>query len=98
MKTLTENDFLTYYIFSKIRFSDIFFPRVYQCIFITIMNNRKVSKQIIKMIPNTGLRLCQHIKPPLRDIRFLMNEMLDYPAHYQTLTSGQNADADKQLI
>ena len=33
-------------------------------------------------------------KAPLRDIRFLMNEMLDYPAHYQTLTSGQNADAD----
>ncbi|ENW98125.1 MAG: acyl-CoA dehydrogenase C-terminal domain-containing protein [Acinetobacter sp.] len=33
-------------------------------------------------------------KAPLRDIRFLMNEMLDYPAHYQTLTSGQNADAE----
>ena len=33
-------------------------------------------------------------KAPLRDIRFLMNEVFDYPAHYQTLTSGQNADAD----
>lgn len=22
-------------------------------------------------------------KAPLRDIRFLMNEVLDYPAHYQ---------------
>ena len=33
-------------------------------------------------------------KAPLRDIRFLMNEMLDFPAHYQTLASGQNADAE----
>ncbi len=33
-------------------------------------------------------------KAPLRDIRFLMNEVFDYPAHYQTLASGQNADKD----
>ncbi len=33
-------------------------------------------------------------KAPLRDIRFLMNEVLDYPAHYKTLTIGENADAD----
>ncbi|MDQ9022028.1 acyl-CoA dehydrogenase C-terminal domain-containing protein [Acinetobacter sichuanensis] len=33
-------------------------------------------------------------KAPLRDIRFLMNEVLDYPAHYKTLSIGENADAD----
>ena len=33
-------------------------------------------------------------KAPLRDIRFLMNEVFDYPAHYQTLSTGENADAD----
>ena len=33
-------------------------------------------------------------KAPLRDIRFLMNEVLDYPAHYQTLSNGEYADAD----
>lgn len=33
-------------------------------------------------------------KAPLRDIRFLMNEVLDYPAHYQTLSNGESADAD----
>ena len=33
-------------------------------------------------------------KAPLRDIRFLMNEVLDYPAHYHTLSIGENADAD----
>ena len=32
-------------------------------------------------------------KAPLRDIRFLMNEMLDFPAHYQTFASRQNADS-----
>jgi alkylation response protein AidB-like acyl-CoA dehydrogenase len=33
-------------------------------------------------------------KAPLHDIRFLMNEVLDYPAHYQTLSNGEAADAD----
>ena len=33
-------------------------------------------------------------KAPLRDIRFLMNEVLDYPAHYQELSNGEYADAD----
>lgn len=33
-------------------------------------------------------------KAPLRDIRFLMNEVLDYPAHYQNLSNGEYADAD----
>ena len=33
-------------------------------------------------------------KAPLRDIRFLMNEVFDYTEHYKTLTAGQNADAD----
>lgn len=33
-------------------------------------------------------------KAPLRDIRFLMNELFDYPAHYATLQNGENADPD----
>ncbi len=33
-------------------------------------------------------------KAPLHDIRFLMNEVLDYPAHYQTLSNGEAAHAD----
>ncbi|MDO4223474.1 MAG: acyl-CoA dehydrogenase C-terminal domain-containing protein [Acinetobacter sp.] len=33
-------------------------------------------------------------KAPLHDIRFLMNEVLDYPAHYQTLSNGHLADAE----
>lgn len=33
-------------------------------------------------------------KAPLHDIRFLMNEVLDYPAHYKTLSNGENADPD----
>ena len=32
-------------------------------------------------------------KAPLHDIR-LMNEVLDYPAHYATLSNGDAADAD----
>jgi hypothetical protein len=27
-------------------------------------------------------------KAPLHDIRFLMNEVFDYPAHYKTLSNG----------
>ena len=30
-------------------------------------------------------------KAPLRDMRFLMNEVLDYPAHYATLPNGGEA-------
>jgi alkylation response protein AidB-like acyl-CoA dehydrogenase len=33
-------------------------------------------------------------KAPLRDIQFVMNEVLDYPAHYQTFAEGQNATPD----
>ncbi len=33
-------------------------------------------------------------KAPLRDMRFLMNEVLDYPAHYQSLTQAQDATPD----
>ncbi len=33
-------------------------------------------------------------KAPLRDIRFLMNEVLDYPTHYQSLEQGKNADTE----
>ncbi len=33
-------------------------------------------------------------KTPLRDTRFLMNEVFDYPAHYQTLSNGELADSD----
>ncbi len=33
-------------------------------------------------------------KAPLRDINFLLNEVLDYPAHYETLPSGEEATPD----
>ena len=33
-------------------------------------------------------------KAPLRDMRFLLNEVLDFPAHYASLPDGQEADAD----
>ena len=33
-------------------------------------------------------------KAPLRDIKFLMNEMLDYQAHYKTLDNGAAADPE----
>lgn len=33
-------------------------------------------------------------KVPLRDIKFLMNEMFDFQAHYQTLDNGAAADAE----
>ena len=33
-------------------------------------------------------------KAPLRDVRFLMNEVFDYPAHFKTLSNGENADPD----
>jgi alkylation response protein AidB-like acyl-CoA dehydrogenase len=33
-------------------------------------------------------------KAPLRDMRFLLNEVLDYPAHYATLPSGQDMDTE----
>ena len=33
-------------------------------------------------------------KAPLRDIQFLTKEVLDFPAHYQTLEQGKNADPE----
>ena len=33
-------------------------------------------------------------KAPLRDMRFLMNELFDYPAHYAALSNGKDADPE----
>jgi 3-(methylsulfanyl)propanoyl-CoA dehydrogenase len=33
-------------------------------------------------------------KAPLRDMKFLLNEVFDYPAHYASLPSGENATPD----
>ncbi|PXX97428.1 acyl-CoA dehydrogenase C-terminal domain-containing protein [Halomonas sp. LBP4] len=33
-------------------------------------------------------------QPPLRDLRFVMDEMLDYPAHYARLPGGEEASPD----
>lgn len=33
-------------------------------------------------------------KAPLRDTRFLLNEVLDYPAHYGALAAGAEATPD----
>ncbi len=33
-------------------------------------------------------------KAPLRDMKFLLNEVFDYPGHYQSLASGENATPD----
>ncbi|QSP95562.1 acyl-CoA dehydrogenase C-terminal domain-containing protein [Marinobacter salinisoli] len=33
-------------------------------------------------------------KAPLRDMKFLLNEVFDYPGHYQTLSTGANATPD----
>jgi alkylation response protein AidB-like acyl-CoA dehydrogenase len=33
-------------------------------------------------------------KAPLRDMRFLMNEVFDYPKHYSTLSNGADATPD----
>lgn len=33
-------------------------------------------------------------KAPLKDIQFVMNEVLDYPVHYETFTEGKNATPD----
>jgi alkylation response protein AidB-like acyl-CoA dehydrogenase len=33
-------------------------------------------------------------KAPLRDMRFLLNEVLDYPAHYAALANGADATPD----
>jgi hypothetical protein len=30
-------------------------------------------------------------KAPLRDVRFLMNEVFDYPAHYAGCSNGEDA-------
>ena len=31
-------------------------------------------------------------KAPLRDMRFLINEVFDFPAHYQGLSNGKDSD------
>ncbi len=33
-------------------------------------------------------------KTPVRDMKFLMNDVLNYPEHYKTLTNGSNADPE----
>ena len=33
-------------------------------------------------------------KAPLRDMRFLLNEVFDYPAHYASLSNGKDADPE----
>ena len=33
-------------------------------------------------------------KAPVRDIRFLMNEVFDFPAHFKTLSNGEAVDSD----
>ena len=33
-------------------------------------------------------------KAPLRDINFLLNDVFDYPAHYQSLANGSEATPD----
>ncbi|MDX5300260.1 MAG: acyl-CoA dehydrogenase N-terminal domain-containing protein, partial [Gammaproteobacteria bacterium] len=33
-------------------------------------------------------------KAPLRDMRFLLNEVFDYPAHYASLSNGADATPD----
>lgn len=33
-------------------------------------------------------------KAPVRDFRFLMNEVLDYPEHYKSIPSGKDADPE----
>ena len=33
-------------------------------------------------------------KAPLRDMRFLMNEVFDYPKHYSKLSNGGDATPD----
>ena len=35
-----------------------------------------------------------HYRAPLRDMRFLINEVLDYPAHYARLSNGGEASPD----
>ncbi len=35
-----------------------------------------------------------HYQAPLRDMRFLMNEVFDYPSHYQSLPHAQEATPD----
>jgi alkylation response protein AidB-like acyl-CoA dehydrogenase len=37
-----------------------------------------------------------HYKAPLRDMRFLINEVLDYPQHYSTLSNG--GDATPEMV
>ncbi len=50
------------------------------------------------ILVNSLLKGFQHMplsyKAPLRDIRFLTNEVFNYPEHYKTLKSGENADPE----
>jgi alkylation response protein AidB-like acyl-CoA dehydrogenase len=46
---------------------------------------------IIKSLETTTMT---QYKAPLRDMRFLMNEVLDYPAHYASLPNGKDADPE----
>jgi alkylation response protein AidB-like acyl-CoA dehydrogenase len=44
-------------------------------------------------IPSQGLPMPVY-KAPLRDMRFLLNEVLDFPSHYAGLSNGKDADPD----
>ena len=36
-------------------------------------------------------------KAPLRDIKFLINDVFDYQTHYKSLDNGENADPETKL-
>src|SRR3569623_1941281 len=42
----------------------------------------------------SGLTSMPTYKAPLRDMRFLINEVFDYPSHYASLSNGKDADPD----
>src|SRR3546814_20533070 len=41
-----------------------------------------------------GLNPMPTYTAPLRDVRFLMNEVFDYPAHFAALSTGKHAGPD----
>jgi alkylation response protein AidB-like acyl-CoA dehydrogenase len=57
------------------------------------VNNQRIDTDNPKLI-SIRIKRMPAYKAPLHDIRFLMNEVLDYPAHYQNLSNGEYADAD----
>jgi hypothetical protein len=57
-------------------------------------NNQSIDTDNPELFLNLGLKTMPAYKAPLRDIRFLMNEVFDYASHYKTLSNGENADAD----